>query len=462
MKLIGFEPTGEEQAAILRCRKRYKLVAGGEQSGKSYCASADFIIHFFEDRQARPGEPLLYWLVAADYDRTKAEFNYIADFLTRLGFHVDPSKVVNPGLIEVRVSKKDEKPFCRIETKSGKDPRTLSMFAPNGIIGCESSQLDLDTYFKCLARLAPKNGWFHMAGTFEGSLGWYPGLAKAWSFGTQNEQSFRLPATTNWHLYPQGIETPTLKRLREDARTGYSDAFFLERIMGIASPPKNIVFDEFRPDIHIRDLEYDPFLPVIICHDPGYSHANAIEILQVQQEQVCVIDEIWRHGVGTTDLIGVCMKRPWWKGEKSLVIDPHYATQHQGDRSVAEIWLALTGLVNTAVRVKIAAGTERMKTYLKVDVLSGKPGIVFNGRLRPDEATGAMRPTCAGVLSELGAYPSPLDGQTHVYSNKVDAEGNVTGDGPVDRFNDGCKAIIYGLVAEFGLVQDEGNAEYVT
>ncbi len=49
MKMIGFEPTGEEQASILRCRKRFKLVVGGGQAGKSLEASADFILHLFED-----------------------------------------------------------------------------------------------------------------------------------------------------------------------------------------------------------------------------------------------------------------------------------------------------------------------------------------------------------------------------------------------------------------------------
>src|SRR3990167_3989504 len=32
--MIGFEPTGPEQAAIIRCRKRFKAVAGGGQAGK--------------------------------------------------------------------------------------------------------------------------------------------------------------------------------------------------------------------------------------------------------------------------------------------------------------------------------------------------------------------------------------------------------------------------------------------
>ena len=463
LKLIGFEPTGEEQARILRCRKRFKLVAGGQQAGKSYEASADFILHFVEDLALHPGENLLYWLVAADYDRTKREFEYIGEFLERLGLDVeDQSKVVNPGWINVRHKKGDRKPFCRIETKSGKDPRTLAQTAPHGIVGCEASQLDLDTYFRCLSRLLPKNGWLHLAGTMEGSLGWYPSLAKAWEFGSKDEQSFKLPSPTNWHFYPQGLETPSLVKFKKES----SDAFFWERIMGEAMAPAGMVFEkEFRPDIHIRDLEYDPDLPVYIAEDPGYAHAHAIEVWQIASGgQIRVFDEIYRRGVITEDLIDICMRRDWWKNEnKTLVIDPNYASQHAATHSIAEIWLAKTGIVASAgKKISIRDGTERLKSFLKVDAVSKEPGIVFNGKMRLDEASGDMQPTCMGVLSELGAYQNPFDGQTHVYSMKKDRDGNIIGDNPDDRWNDGVKALTYGIAEHFGLVVSEANAEFVT
>ena len=89
-----------------------------------------------------------------------------------------------------------------------------------------------------------------------------------------------------------------------------------------------------------------------------------------------------------------------------------------------------------------------MKSFLKVNPLTGEPGIVFN-------------PKCKGILSELGVYPNPFDGQTKVYSWKMDKEGNVIGDEPDDRWNDGCKAIIYGLVERFGLTSG-GDSKFFT
>ena len=44
---LGFEPT-EKQKPILDCRKRFVLVAGGEQAGKSMVASKYLVSRFRE------------------------------------------------------------------------------------------------------------------------------------------------------------------------------------------------------------------------------------------------------------------------------------------------------------------------------------------------------------------------------------------------------------------------------
>lgn len=442
LKMIGFEPTGPEQAAILRCRKQHKAISGGERSGKSNEAGVEGVLHIFEDTVKFPGEPLLYWLVAADYDRTRAEFNYIADYLTVLGMPVSVSKRVDPGLIEVQYPE-EKAPRIRIETKSGKDPRTLAMFAPHGIIACEASQLDIETWMKILSRLTEKHGWLHASGTYEGSLGWWPGVIKAWGFGSETEQSFLLPATTNKFIYPLGENDPALLHLKANS----SDEFYMERIKGVAAPPKGLVFKEFRADIHIRDIEYDPDLPIYIWDDPGYGHAHAIEVAQIAAGgQIRVFDEIYERGMITQDMIDMAIQRRWWKnGNKTLVIDPHYADQHQGTHSIKEIWQAPPAeLTTSGIKVKIAEGTERLKSFLKVNPQTGEPGIIFS-------------PNCVGVLSELGALPDPFDGLTKVYTWKMGKDGEVVGEEPDDRYNDGIKAIIYGIVERFGIVASADN-----
>ncbi len=424
---VGFTPT-DEQVAILESPYRFNLVAGGEQAGKSMVASKYLLGRFMETE-----EPGLYWLVAADYERTRAEFEYLVQDFATLGILKQASKRVDPGYIVLADG-------TRIETKSAKDPRTLAMRAPNGILGCEASQLDMETFFRLRGRCAPKRGWMFLAGTFEGSLGWYPQMYTAWAAGADPEaKAYSLPSWTNKYLYPGGREDPEIQRLKEVA----SDDFYMERIEGKPSPPKGLVFTEFRPDAHVVDVEYVPDVPVHLWMDPGYAGGYAVEVIQVQGEQIQVIDEIYEVGLVTDEIIDIAKSRPWWPDVKFGVIDIA-GNQHQAMAAPAEVWLQQAGLYLSSQKVKINEGTERLKGWLKIDPRTHAPRIVFS-------------PKCIGIMSEFGMAPNPFDGQTRAYRWKTDREGNIVGDTPEDKYNHGIKAIIYGLIDRFGYSYVQGH-----
>jgi len=417
---IDFEPT-KLQSDILGCHKRFVLVAGGEQAGKSMVASKYLLSRFLETEDKG-----LYWLVAADYERTRAEFDYlVADFAT-LGILEEVTKRVDPGRIILADG-------TRIETKSAKDPRTLAMRAPDGVLGCEASQLDLDTFYRLRARVAPKRGWMFLSGTFEGSLGWYPQLFSSWKLGSEDEQSFSLPSYSNKYLYPDGIDDPEIAKLKAQS----SDDFFMERIRGIPSPPTGLVFGEFRTDIHVNEeAQWVPGEDVYLWMDPGYAGAYAVLAVQEINGQMCVFDEVYEQGLTTDDIIDVVTNRPWWQDVHSGTIDIA-GYQHQAMSAPAELWMDRTGIYLDAQKIRINEGTERLKGFLKPDPVTNVPKIVFS-------------PNCRGVLSEFGAVPSPFDGQTRAYRWKTDREGNIVGETPEDKNNHAVKAAIYGIVSRFG------------
>ena len=418
---IGFAPT-ELQKPILESRKRFTLVAGGEQAGKSMVASMYLIGIFLEN-----DEPGLYWLVAADYERTRAEFEYLVEDFASMGLLKEASKRVDPG----RIILADD---TRIETKSAKDPRTLAMRAPNGIIGCEASQLDLETFHRLRGRCAPKRGWMFLGGTFEGSIGWYPQMYQAWQHSSNvEEQSFSLPSYSNQYLYPGGRQDPEILSLEKVS----SDDFFMERIEGIPSPPKGMVFSEIRPDLHVQDVEYEPDIPVHLWIDPGYAEAYAVEVVQVVNDQIRVIDEIYERDLITDEIIEIAQSKVWWKDAKFGVIDIA-GTQHQAMAAPAEVWMEKTGIYFDSQKIKISDGTERLKAFLKTDPIEQRePRIVFN-------------PKCEGILSEFGIQPNPFDGQTRAYRWKMDRDGTIVGETPEDRYNHGIKAVTYGLINRYG------------
>ena len=417
---VGFNPTAE-QRRILDSPYRFTLVAGGEQAGKSLMASK-YLLSRFAETEGKG----LFWLVAADYERTRAEFEYLVDDFARLGLLKEASKRVDPGHLVLADG-------TRIETKSAKDPRTLAMRAPNGILGCEASQLDLETFYRLRGRCAPKRVWLFLSGTFEGSLGSYPQMFTAWANGADKDaRAYSLPSYTNVHLYPGGATDPEILRLRDFS----SDDFYMERIEGKPSPPQGLVFPEFRPDAHIADVEYEKDVPVHLWMDPGYAGAYAIEVIQVKGDQIQVIDEIYEQGLVTDDMIDIAMSRPWWPDVQFGVIDVG-GTQHQAMASPAEMWLNQAGLYLSSQKVRINEGTERLKGWLKIDSKTHAPRLV-------------IAPHCHGILSEFGVVPNPFDGQTRAYRWKTDRDGNIVGDVPEDKNNHGVKALIYGLVDRFG------------
>ena len=442
-KIVGFDPW-PEQADVLDRYFRYIMVAGGEQGGKSLMASKWVVRRLPEDlalaKEEGPDVAVLYWLVAADYARTKREFFYLVDDLRAIFGKqaVKASKRLDPGSIEVYAQDgRERRLVLRVETKSAKDATTLAMDAPHGIVVCEASQVDLQTFERVMGRTAPRRGWAFFSGTFEASIGWYPTTWEQWqAVGLTDRQSYSVPSWANLSYYPEGRNDPEILRLERDS----SDDFFMERIAGKPVPPKGLVFHEFRADIHVQDVQWlGPDETVYLWEDPGYGSdsAHAIEVAHIVGGQVRVFDEIYERGLITEQIIEICQAKPWWKSPKVLVTDPHYKDAHHSMTSVAEEWMQRTGLHAGGTRTRINAGSERLKGFLKPDPLTMTPKIVFS-------------PVCHGILSEFGMEVNPFDRQVHPYRWAMDSSGVVIGEVPKDKWNHGVKAVIYGLVDKFG------------
>ena len=432
---VGFVPT-PEQERILACLKRFILVAGGEQGGKSLCASK-YLLARLPDTPAvdAHGQPYraLYWLVGPDYAQTSREFEYLVEDFQKIGLLQKATSRVDPGTIWL-------KDGSRIETKSASDPRRLTRDAPDGIVACEAMQLTVETFERIMGRVGPNRGWVFLSGTFEREAGglWQQ-LWKAWQSGYDDRQSFSLPSWSNTSKYPGGQSDPEIQRLQRES----SDDFFMERIAGQPVPPRGMVFPEFRADIHVQDVQYVKGLPVQLWIDPGFTpeSACAVEYVQEVNGRVQVFDEIFEHGLVTEDIIDKAMNDPryarYWKDVTGGVVDM-YGTQHHSMPAVAELWLSSKArLFLSSNRVAVHEGIERLRGFLKVDALTGGSKIVFS-------------PKCKGVLSEFGVYPNPFTGLTAVYAWKMDRDGRAVGTTPEQRHCNGITAIYYGLVDRYG------------
>ncbi len=430
LKSIGVNPT-PEQARVLYLPNREILVAGGERGGKSFVASS-FLM-------TRMPFGKLYWLVAADYARTQQEFMYICQFLDKLGWSYEATKKVDPGEIIIAGG-------FRVATKSAQDPRKLAMEAPDGVVVCEASQVDYETYLRIRGRIAEKRGWMLMSGTFESSLGWYPEMFTRGQNCQDNEGlvSVSLPTWSNIRIFPGGRSDPEILKLEEIS----TKEWFSERYGGVPCPPQGRVFEEFSMKIHTgigEQFEFDPKSDVQLWVDPGFATAYSVLAVQIRGDDVYVVDEIFERGYVTSDIIKMAKTKPWWYRVTGGAVDVA-AKQHQAMPAPTEIWISEAGIHLNSQHIEIRDGIERVKSFLLVHPKTLSPRLHINAR-------------CLGLISEFGGCPNPITNQTGVYQWKKDRDGQVQGESPEDRNNHAIKALTYGLVDRFGYTQAKRNAQ---
>ena len=438
LEMRGIAPT-KEQWPILTSRKRTILVCGGWRGGKSQVGTDYF---WGKYNWSKAG---LYWLIGSSYSQTEAEYNYIADAAQHMGL----IKGRLPKFVRQGPSRIELKDGTVIETRSADNPRTIAGSACDGIIQCEAAQQEQDIFHRCRSRLVDKKGWHLLTGTLEGSLGYYPKLYELWLHGTGDEQSFSLPSWSNLIIFPGGREDPEI--LREERELPHD--VFMEKYAGIPVPPRGLVFPEFRADIHIQPVEWQPYLPVYMAVDPGFSDAASYGFYQYVNGQVRGFAEIYVRGMTASDVIQMVQgpsdfskKYPFWKratakdGPGFFGTEDRYGEQHHHNSSVQEVWLKEAGVNLHSVYVKSVNDVDAViHRLLKIDPLTGQPGVIFD-------------PSMKGILSNFGAYPDPFANETTVYRWKQDTNGETFGTVPDDRNNHGIKGFGYWVVDQFGFV----------
>ena len=451
-KLVGYTPT-PDQGRVLRCPARSIIVTGGIQAGKSTVISKKILKEFLPDlrraleRAARNGAdpstvlPIIYWLVGADYDATEREFRYVESDFQELGLLKRTVKKYYPGTLEILGGEGKKTVIAQIKTKSAKDFQTLRKEGPSGIAACEGSQLDIFAFERLTERQAPAEAWLMMTGTMERGKTWYSQLAREWGLAGPDKAWFQIKSSGNTYTFPGGEDNPELQRQRSDM----PKSLYEERFEGIPQTPTGAVFPEFQVGLHVASVEYLPDFQVQVWEDPGFGSESAHVILAVQivDSQVRVFDEIYVNGIPTDSIIkDILRQKEWYRDIEFRIGDPHYGSQrHGGKTSVDDIWKSLEPQIQSkGKRERLNPRLERTRAMLIPD-MHGAPKVVIH-------------PRCQGILSELGLGLNPIDKREHLYLYKVDSNGEIQGDEPIDKYNHGWEAFGRGAYFNFGPIGD--------
>ena len=443
-----YEPSPTQLAAH-KSGVRTKQVAGGWRVGKSTWLAAEILPYCFHDNAE-------IWVIANTYQLPRYEFMYLYHWLRWLDCPI--TRFNDPGNGMWRL---DLAWGAKLETHSCDDVTTIE----GGNLDCvgvaEAGLVDEGVIRRLSGRVAEKRGPVLMSGSLDASQNWYMESFSNFLNGPIEDvswHSFGVPSWENKVVFPKGEQDEQILHWKA---TLTEDEYKLKVCAEVAKPSE-LVFPEFREDIHIVNFEYsntdqggfkleypEPIMDdigvrvkgftlpnrgdVMLAIDPGYAGAYAVLACRKYDEDIYVLDEVYVRREVVEEVIAECKTRWWWPHISYAVIDIA-GKQHQAMTSQIEIWSKQQhlGFPPRSMYVPIPDGIQRLRTFLK-NPLNGRPRIYFS-RL------------CKNTAKEFSLYRYRLSKE-----NRPEREE------PVDRDNHAIKALTYLLMDRFGPSEGRGK-----
>ena len=276
-----------------------------------------------------------------------------------------------------------------------------------------------------------------MEGTLESSMDFFADKAKEYESSNNPDGgiSYTMPSWSNLAVFPGGRNDPLI--LKKEAILG--DERFRERLGGEAIKPKDLVLPEFKVSLHTGRFPIDVKEPVFLGIDPGYNPAvYAVEFIQFIDDEVYVVDEVYRQGMITEQIIKIVEDKPCYPQIEGAFIDIA-AKQHQGQKPVLVLWEEKMKARMSARRIPVEDGLDRIRSFFIPNPVHG------NVRIHIDHK-------CRGLIAELGGgkMPDHIEGRG---SWRLKPNGR-----PSEENADAIKALIYCVVARYGLTPKKRGA----
>ena len=386
--------------AVLEKLDKIKFVGGGEGAGKTFLAAFYAIARTTFTLAVLGLEEQLVWICGQDFEDARKELDEVYKLLQVMDA-VDYSRTNIPTTKDKRAVVTSTT-GVRFETVSVKDETKIGREQPHGVIGAEATRWDsIEKWRRVRGRALRRwdtGVWMYMSGSFEVMKdGWY---AEVWATGQGDNieeiTSYELPAWANPVIYPEG-ESSTAFVI---ARATEPKDRFEERYAGRPAPPRGTVLPEFKHAIHVsEDARYVAGLPVFLGVDPGGGTSPyAVEAIQMVDDEVHIIDEVYTLGWVHEDIIAECQSRRWWKD-----VDPGYGThamdiagwqQHGGAVAPVAEWLERTGIQFVGEKYPPRDLVNKLRVLLKINPYTHRPHLLVS-------------PECFGFIVEAGGGKHP-------------------------------------------------------
>ncbi len=336
-KAVAFTPhPGQRQ--IANSTARHRVAACGRRFGKSYVGGHELAVEALHTRILLPqlistDKRREFWIVGPNYSDAEKEFRVLYNDLSKLGAPFDkPGTYNNPHDGDMQISLYGGK-FIVI-AKSAQYPDRLVGEGLNGVIMAEAAKQRERTWTKFIRpMLADFNGWSLHTSTPEGKNWFYESWVRGQSEEYGDWESWRMPSWRNPHVYPAGATQKAIDTIRilKEQRVPVTDAVlaklkidfeigamvrdltketFNQEIAALFTEFAGRVFKDFDEETHVRDLQYDPSLPIYAASDYGFTNPFVWLLVQVDQlGTVYVLDEIYEAGLTIDEAARLIVER---------------------------------------------------------------------------------------------------------------------------------------------------------
>lgn len=296
------------QQAVARSSARFRLVAWGRRSGKSFYASREAMAV----ATSRPRSWV--WVAAPTMKLVSRIFDMMIELVTDLGIE---SKYLRNSLQEKLIVLANG---SKIEGISLERPESAAGASVDFAIVDEAAQITEDAWYRAiLPPLADRNGHALLISSWEGEGGFFHDKATdIQTDGANAWEMFTGPSWENFFEFPQGRADPKVTEMEKEQ----SPLDFLEQFGAIPARAKERVYPEFKENVHVGKYAYKPGHPVKAAADPS-GGANPYAVLAIQDfgDIVVVVDEFYVAGAMVEDIVLELDKRPWRKDVTDMVVD---------------------------------------------------------------------------------------------------------------------------------------------
>lgn len=286
------------QVPIHNDHTRNRVVAAGRRTGKSTAGGHELVpeayrAYFNKAKLEDLGIRMEFWIVGPNYTDAEKEYRVFYNDCKKLGMPFDrPGTYYDARSGNMQVSMWDGK--FLVSAKSAAHPESLVGEGLFGVIMAEAAKQKASVWTKYVRpTLADFQGWALFNSTPEGKNWFY----EYWQKGQDPEEkewsSHRFPSWFNTRVFPGGRKDPEILSMENDLTV----EAFNQEVGAQFSDYVGRVFKDWDEEVHVRNLTFDPSLPIYIATDYGWTNPNVALFIQKDVwDNLYIIGEYYERG----------------------------------------------------------------------------------------------------------------------------------------------------------------------